>query len=278
MPIRAGVGAGEHHHEIRVRPANRCRICARVLQPGERASYDPTTRTVTCAACASTDTHVSEGLAGASALREYDRRRARRERAAREKFGRLGRALVGLTDEPHTTRVWKQGGEGEVRTAQRLAKHLNGRGVLLLHDRRIKGHGQANIDHLAVGAGGVTVIDSKTHHGPVSVERVGGLFSPRRSELRINGRDQTELIDGVEDQIEYVRAALAKANVLDVDVRGALCFPHPDGLPLFGQLRVRGIIIDGPRPVAKLAARPGALSADVIQTLWRRLDQAFPPA
>ena len=42
---------------------------------------------------------------------------------------------------------------------------------------------------------------------------------------------------------------------------GALCFPNPDGLPL-RQLTVRGIVIDGPKPIAKLARRAGPLSAD----------------
>jgi hypothetical protein len=33
--------------------------------------------------------------------------------------------------------------------------------VRLLHDRRVPRHGHANIDHIAVGPGGVTVIDTK---------------------------------------------------------------------------------------------------------------------
>jgi hypothetical protein len=61
----------------------------------------------------------------------------------------------------------------------------------LLHDRRILGHGNAKIDHLAVGPGGVTVIDSKTNNGAVRVDRIGGLFSSRRAVLLIGGRDRT---------------------------------------------------------------------------------------
>jgi hypothetical protein len=58
-----------------------------------------------------------------------------------------------------------------------------------------------------------------------------------------------------------VAAAPMRVGLGDLDVRGALCFPDPVGLPL-RQLSVRGIVIDGPKPIAKLARRAGPLSAD----------------
>ncbi len=122
------------------------------------------------------------------------------------------------------------------------------------------------------------MIDTKTHHGKIRVERVGGLFSPRRSLLLIAGRDQSRLIDAVEHQIELVRAALARCGEDDIDVRGALCFAEADGLPWLGQLSVRGIIVDGSRSVAKLARRRGPLSSDAIDRIWRQLAQSFPQA
>jgi Nuclease-related domain len=147
--------------------------------------------------------------------------------------------------------------------------------VLLLHDRRVPRHGYANIDHIAVGAAGVLVIDTKSYRGKIRTDRVGGLVSPRRTVLLINGRDQTPLIGGVERQVGYVRDVLSGLNI-DIAVRGALCFPNPDGLPLFNQLRVRGVVIDGPKPIAKLARRPGPLKADTIDNLWQILGTAFP--
>jgi hypothetical protein len=150
--------------------------------------------------------------------------------------------------------------------------------VRLLHDRRIPRRGQANVDHLAIGPGGVTVIDSKTHRGDIRIDHIGGLFVPRRAVLLIKGRDQTKLIDGVERQISYVWAALRQANEPDIDLRGALCFPNVEGLPLFRQLSVREIVIDGPKPVSKLAARPGMLGPADIERIWRSLAHSFPPA
>jgi hypothetical protein len=183
-----------------------------------------------------------------------------------------------MIDEPTSTKVWRQGAHGEVRSAARLAKHLDGTDVRLLHDRRIPDHGQANVDHLTIGPGGVTVIDSKTHRGEIRVDHVGGLFAPRRAVLLINRRDQTRLIDGVERQVGYVRAALRDLGGPDVELRGALCFPNVDGLPLFRQPCMRDIIIDGPKSVSKLAARPGSLRPEDIDRVWRTLAHRFPAA
>jgi hypothetical protein len=218
------------------------------------------------------------GEAGASALREYERRRRQREQHARETLGPLGGLLARVIDEPSSTKVWKQGADGERDTASRLDKHLAGTGVLLLHDRRIPRRGAANIDHLAVGPGGVTVIDSKTHRGKIQVDRVGGLFAPRRSVLLISGRDRTSLIDGVERQIAAVGSFLTQAGYDGIEIRAALCFPNVEGLPLFRQLSVRDVVIDGPKPVAKLAARPGPLGINVVNQIWVALGRSFSPA
>jgi hypothetical protein len=186
--------------------------------------------------------------------------------------------MARVIKEPQSTTAWKQGARGEVRTGERLAKLLGPHGVRILHDRRIPGHAGANIDHLTVGPGGVTVIDTKTHRGKVSVERIGGLISPRHSVLKIGGRDQTKLIDGVERQIEQVRHALARMDHPAIDIRGALCFPNVNGLPILSRLSVRDILIDGSKPVAKLARRPGPLHGDAVELLWTGLGRAFPPA
>lgn len=263
---------------LRLRRAGRCLVCEHAFAVGDEAVWHRDIRQVTCVGCHLDGRVVVEGKAGASALREHERRRQRRENHAREKLGAFGVLLARVIDEPTSTKVWRQGAHGEVRSAGRLAKHLDGTEVRLLHDRRIPGHGQANIDHLTVGPGGVTVIDSKTHSGKIRVDHVGGLFAPRRAVLLINGRDQTRLIDGVERQVAYVRAALSDLGEPDVELRGAMCFPNVDGLPLFRQLSPRDIIIDGPKPVSKLAARAGSLRAEDIDRVWRALAHRFPPA
>jgi len=246
------------------------------------AWWDPAVRTVTCLGCVASATPVEPvdpGLAGASSLREYQRRHDAREQHAREKLGGLGGFLAQVIEEPSSTRAWKQGGNGEVRVGARLEKLLDGAGVRLLHDRRVPRHGRANIDHLAVGPGGVTVIDTKTHHGKIRRDWSGGLFVERRTILRIDGRDQTKLITGVENQIGYVRGALSALDTdTTIDIAGALCFPNVDGLPWIRRVEIRGILVDGPKPVARLAARPGSLEPDAVQRVSDYLARAFPPA
>lgn len=221
---------------------------------------------------------VDQGVAGRSALREHQRRRKDREDRAREKFGVIGVGVVKLAGDPQSTRAWEQGAKGEAHVARRLGKHLAGSDVKLLHDRRVRGHGGANIDHIAVGPGGVTVIDTKRYKGKVSVERVGGLFSPRREILKINGRDQTKLIDGIEKQLEYVDAALRKAGHSGIELRGALCMADIDGLPLLGSLSVRGVLVDGSKRTAALSKRQGTLTPETIDAICRQLAADFPPA
>lgn len=282
---------------IRLRWHGRCSVCGDELPAGQRARWDGRTRTTTCLTCAAwapylvdpptgTVTATSNvacqvpseiGVAGGSALREYERRRDARERRARERAGVLGVWWTRLKGDPLSTHWWKQGGQGEVKIAKRLAELLNGSGVHLLHDRRMLGRSRANIDHIAVGPGGVTVIDTKTVAGKVRVESVGVLFGPRRRQLRVKGRDRTRLIYGVQAQAEAVRVLLAQHGIAG-DVRCALCFASVEGLPWFRRLEVEGVLVDGAQRVAKLAGRPGAHTAEEVDRIVRLLAAALPAA
>src|ERR1019366_10456845 len=161
---------------------------------------------------------VEGGSAGESAVRESERRRAQREARARARLGPLGQALARLIGDPQSTRAWKQGADEEIRVARQLARHLSGRHVILLHDRRIPGRGRANIDHIPIGPGGTTVIDTKSARGRLRIEMHGGFLSPRRELLLINGHDRTQLVDGLEHQIEAVRTAIAELTIGELDV------------------------------------------------------------
>jgi len=80
----------------------------------------------------------SAGVAGASALREFERRKQRREEGIRAAHPRLATVILSLADEPQSTRAWQTGAVGEQRLGRRLDL-LAGDGVLVLHDRRISG-------------------------------------------------------------------------------------------------------------------------------------------
>jgi Nuclease-related domain len=275
--------AGASPDWILLRYPGRCHGCFRQLPEGTRALHDGVTRALTCQSCASeipAGTAIARGVAGASARREHRRRRARREQRPRDAFspiglGAIAAGLARLT-EPQHQRAWARGAQGEEYVSRRLKGLLAGTGIVLLHDRRLP-HSRANIDHLAVGPGGVTVIDTKNYKGKVTTERRGGLLRPRSEHLLIAGRDQTRLIEGVRRQVGVVLASLERAGET-VDVRGALCMARSDGLPLLGHLTVSGVPIDGPKRVANLARRPGPLPAGHVQRVAHLLATALPAA
>jgi hypothetical protein len=263
---------------VPLRRPDQCAVCGAQLEAGTHARWYAQEKVATCIGCDLEEPESLSGQAGASAQREYDRLRTAREEHARARIGSLGVALARVSGEPQSTDAWRRGAKGEVFAGARLEKHLAGTGVRLLHDRRVPGKGKANIDHIAVGPGGVTVIDAKNYQGNVTVQHVGGLISERRAVLSINGRDQTRLVDAVEGQVALIRRLISESASDDVDVRGALCMAQVDGLPLMRQLNVRGVLIDGPKPVAKLARRPGSLTESLVEQIWRALAARLPEA
>jgi len=73
--------------------------------------------------------------------------------------------------------AWRRGAAGERRTARLLAP-LERQGWAVLHDLAVPGS-RANIDHLAIGPGGVFVIDSKQYRGRLQLDSSGCLWHGR---------------------------------------------------------------------------------------------------
>lgn len=210
-----------------------------------------------------------EGSAGASAQREYERRRDRRVARQRKRYGPLAGVVLALSDEPQHQRAWARGAEGEVKVARELERRTAGRGVILLHDRRMP-QSRANIDHIAIGPSGVTVIDTKRYRGRIEIERRGGLLRERSEDLIVGGRDRTKLADGVLAQADSVRGMLAGGPYAAVPVRAVLCFVDGDW-PWSGPVEVRGVPIVTPRRAAKLCAA-GRLPAAEVMEIGAALD------
>jgi hypothetical protein len=267
---------------ITLRYPGTCAGCDRALQRGERAWHERADRTVTCAVCrdraGAPEATRDSGEPGASARREYERRRQAREDRARRRLGVLGVAAARLMGDPQQIDAWRRGASGEAWLGRRLAQLTAERGVVLLHDRRMPS-GRGNIDHVAIGPGGVTVIDAKNLTGKVAVEHRGGLLRPRTAHLVVAGRDRANLVEGVERQVDRVRCVLDERGFAALDVRGALCFVNVDGLPLLSSLCVREVAIDGPKAIArKLVCRPGPSSATEVGLIAHALAAAFPAA
>src|SRR5579859_1794818 len=115
---------------LTVRRPGTCAACGRSVAVGEQAIWESATRRLTCVGCASVPPPTVDGAQpGGSALREYERRHKKREQHARERLGVLGLILARVIEQPQSTRAWKQGGQGEVRTGERLDVHRRGHGV-----------------------------------------------------------------------------------------------------------------------------------------------------
>ena len=248
-----------------------------LMDLGRAARRPETLRHVTCPV-------LDHGTAGGSAMREYERRMARdtaKIEAHKDNVkavfgdGVMGKIAMFLAvdDGPRgSTSVWKQGAVGEEKVAARLDA-LGEVGVRTFHDRRIPGT-RANIDHLVVTPWGVWVVDAKRYiNKRPTYEVCGGLFTPRREELRVGGRAADKLVDGVLWQVERVHAALEGP----APVTGLLCFVEADWPLIGGSFNVRGVRVCWPARLAKTLLKSEEPALDV-EAVSRRLAAKFPPA
>lgn len=223
------------------------------------------------------DKNDLESSAGASAQREYARRQQARRQRVRARYGPVGSVLAALASEPHNVHAWRLGAEGEAATARALDVRLHRSDAVVLHDRRVPGRARWNIDHIAIGPSGVTVIDTKSSRGRVQLATVG--IIKRREQLLVNGRDRTSQLDSLQRQMERIAGVLVQNDGGDVSVFGALCFPFMQREWLHHNRARDGLItVDDPAHIAKLVKRAGPLTIDEIVWLAETLAAGFPPA
>jgi hypothetical protein len=213
------------------------------------------------------------GVAGASARREYERRRTTRETRVKDRFGdRLGRVVLAVTDEPQSTRAWATGARGE----EKLAQALEGiDGLRVLHDRRVPGT-RGNIDHIVIAPAGVFVVDAKRYEGRIEIRNKGWFLRPDHR-LYVGRRDCSALATGLGWQVDAVTAALVAAEVHPLpQVTPALCFIGGDW-PLFGAPEsFGGVRLESPKSLRKAVTATAILDDEAIQDLARVLAEALP--
>ncbi|MEW1959550.1 nuclease-related domain-containing protein [Kineococcus sp. NPDC059986] len=157
--------------------------------------------------------------------------------------------------------AWATGAEGERLVAQTLANlHPSWQ---VLHDVRWPGRPFANIDHLAIGPGGIVVVDAKKWSGRVTSDR---------GVLRQNGYRRDGELDGVAAAAAAV-AALVNPRAT-TPTRGVLCLVDQ---PFSPTGTASGVTVVGrPHLVAHLHALDAVLDdqqvADLTAFLRGRLD------
>ncbi|MCU1447700.1 nuclease-related domain-containing protein [Cryobacterium sp.] len=293
-------------NRMRLRYAARCRACGSAISAGTVAVYERESKTVTCVECTPHPTPAAQvaarpvvvpspealtvveleqetehlevftGTAGSSARREHERRRDKRAMKIRDKHPHLGNLILAVTDDPQSTQAWAIGARGEEALGQRLDT-LSGHGVHVLHDRRIPGS-TANIDHIAVTATGVFVIDAKKYQGRPSLRVEGGLFSPRTEKLMVGSRDRTKQVAGVQKQVSLVRSALRDAGWEEIPVHGMLCFVGADWPLLGGAFVIDGVRVVWPKKAVEILLKPGPLTEQTARLVHGLLAASFVPA
>ena len=250
-----------------VRKADECVRCARPVAVGATGRWDPDTRDVTCLVCLEAAAHSPE-----------------------DGPDRADRAVIDLTVvdllrprsdlEPVTLlprdvlfTPARTGGVGDPHVASVLADRLADRAVVL-HDRRVP-RSRRNIDHVAVAASGVWVIDTQRHAGRVERRDVGGFFRTEER-LFVGGRDQTRLIDELAWRLGAVVTAVGDD---DVPVHGALSLVDADWTLSTEPFRMDDTWISGPGALADLiGATPGPLEPADVDRVAARLSEQLPAA
>lgn len=268
-----------------LRYAGRCSVCNAGLPAKTRAYWQRDARAITCVACwaesmsaaAPPDSadgpplvELDRGTAGRSARTEYERRHQKREQRLDAKFGPFAGVVKFLSDDPQTTKAWANGATGEVRVATQLEERLGARGVVL-NDRRVPGT-RGNIDHLAIAASGVWVIDAKHYAGKVERRDKGGWF---RTDWRlyVGGRDKTTLAAGLNWQVAAVERALANP---DVPLHPALCFVGADWGLFSKPFQHDGVWVTWISRLAEMILEPGMMSDESVRTVAAALAHALP--
>lgn len=295
---------------MKLRFAGTCRVCRATLAARTEAVYEPDTKTVRCidhepaeeadeaksaeiavqqdlvekvegrVEVTGEDKDVSnegarqlgfsDGAAGASARREFERRQTKREERIRSKHPKVGGLILAISDDPQSTRAWDTGATGEERLGSRLTELASER-LRVLHDRRIP-RSTANIDHIAITPSGIWVIDAKRYKGRPSLLIEGGILRPRTEKLMVGKRDRSALVDGVLKQAEVVRAVVPEGT----PIHGALCFVEADWPLIGGAFKIRGVLATWPKKLYGELAAAGPLNDEQITALHRRLAEALP--
>jgi hypothetical protein len=250
---------------LALRRAGVCVSCDTPLTAGTRAYWHADRKAVECLGC-----RPERVVPGASAQRIAAQRHERRDRAVRAAHPRIGGLLLAVSKPPQPEQAWVSGAIGERVVGTTLDSLAEGRSMIVLHDRRRPGATRANIDHIAVAASGIWVIDAKRYRDQLVDSRVRQL----RPTLTVAGRARPELAEGVLRQARAIKALVDGV----CPVYAVLCFVDARWPPFGTSFVVQGVRVCPPSRLRKLLLGRGPVTDDGIADIARTLTRNLPPA
>ena len=202
--------------------------------------------------------------------------RLRQEQAASDATG--GAVADALARAERDKRNWAAGAEGERRVAETLDT-LGQYGWLALHDVHWPGRPLANLDHVAIGPGGVFIIDAKNWTGDVTL--TDGV-------LRQNGYRRDRELEAVADATAAVTALVSPQH--RSALTGMICLASQDqavtwttpGVRVVGRLQLASHLVGLPAKLSPydvadlgrfLGSHLGAKSSPALLTTASLVDR-----
>jgi Nuclease-related domain len=204
---------------------------------------------------------------GASARRDDERLNRDDDAHVLRERRFIGLLIERMQEESTTVRPWERGASGERIVGARLDRITD---IEVLHDRKMPGS-RATIGHIAVGPGGVYVIEAKLYGSMVKHRGAKVLRHDRR--VRISGHDETLLVAKIGTQVNAISRALFETPI---PVTAALCFVDAQWPLPAEPFMLNGVWVGWPDALADLVGRPGLLDAEAMRTTARLLDSRLP--
>ena len=175
----------------------------------------------------------------------------------------LGMYLVMRDSPPEHVEWWLRGSMGERQTARAL-RPLRKAGWTIIHDLP---NGKGNFDHVAVGPGGVVLLDSKRLGGEVAVSQ-DGVLEVRRLDDPEDGYIDHRLASRMRAQAAALRREATIHHWVDAVV--VLWCPFPQGIVRADRVTFAG----GSEVLTWMRQRPRTLTEEGVADIAERL-QAF---
>jgi hypothetical protein len=163
------------------------------------------------------------------------------------------------------TAVWRGKRRGEVRTARLLRRALGKYGYTVLDGRAVPG--QASIDHLVIGPGGVWIVDNEAWPPDIEIARYG-------SRLFLGERSGLVVAKGLTDAASSLAVLLSRESGVDVSVSSMLAVHGGtilSGDQPRGTLTAEGVTLAYPRRLPRwmLTHDTATLTDEQIELLGR---------